>query len=142
MKSIPTPFPAEDDAALGTITHDHQRSRSRLAFSGELDLGVRERFDDVLAELAGTEGPIDLDWSAVTFSGAEGLRMLVELRVGLGSRVASSRSSPVMDRLADLFGLGLPLTGARPAEQPRIPTPRLGAILQGKAPGGAGTSTS
>ncbi len=98
---------AGDDAAFVAIDHHRHSARSRVKFSGELDLAVRARFEDVLSELASTDGPVDLDWSEVTFSSAEGLRMLVELRRGAtGPRVMSSRSGPVMDRLAAFFSLG------------------------------------
>lgn len=79
--------------------------RITVRLVGEVDAELREYFDSVVALVAATGEPVEVDLSAVTFCCAELPRFLTLLReVVPGGVVRIGAMSPVVESLLELCG--------------------------------------
>ena len=63
----------------GAIVFSTRGAALRVRISGEVDLWLRDRLHEALSAVRNHPGPVELDLGAVTFFGAEGVRMLLAL---------------------------------------------------------------
>ena len=84
-----------------------REGQCRLVVQGELDLAAEQSLvDDVEAVLAGVpDRPLSLDLSAVHFIDSSGVRALVRLRRGHGTRVRIEHLSAPVRKVLDIAGL-------------------------------------
>lgn len=79
--------------------------RWQLRLSGEISSEMRPRLDLVVAELAGTGKPVEVDLGAVTFIDSSGIGFLARLAIESGAEVRVHHATGFTRELLNLSGL-------------------------------------
>ena len=100
-------LPVTASTRCGRVSFYRLPGRSVVIFTGEIDVGFRdEPFEDVVEAVGAAGQPVYVDCAAVTFFGAEGLRMLDRL-VGVAAdlRLAAVVTSRAVQAVARFYSL-------------------------------------
>lgn len=70
----------ESSPVTAQVTADLRAGRLLVAFSGEVDLGLTDRVDQICARVSDVGSPVDVDLTDVTFFCAQGVGFITRLR--------------------------------------------------------------
>jgi anti-anti-sigma regulatory factor len=98
-------LPITASTGYGRVALYRLAHRSVVIFTGEIDAAFRsEPFDEIVEAIRGAGQPVYVDCSAVTFFGAEGLRLLDRLvDAAVQHRLAAVVTSPAVQAVARVY---------------------------------------
>jgi anti-anti-sigma factor len=96
----------------GSVVVQREGEQQVLCLAGEIDLAVAEEFEHL--DRSGAVVVDAIDAGAVTFLASAGVRLMLRIREqsrGQGRPAVLRQSSPSMDRILELTGLGAIFNG-------------------------------